>query len=452
VAENFEEARAKAEKFYGKTEISLIQDPDVLDTWFSSGMWPFVTLGWPENTADLKRFYSKMIVVTGFDIIFFWVARMIMMGVYSLKEVPFPDVYIHGLVRDEKGRKMSKSKGNVINPLDLCKKYGTDAVRYTLASLSSPGRDIKMSEQLVEIGRNFLTKLWNTVRFAQMNDCVYNLEFRIENVSHPVAKWIIHQVKQMVSQVENSLENYRFDEAVSHLYHCVWNSFCDWYMEFIKPILQQSSSDINGKKDVGDTTAWAILQFMGVLYPISPFIAKKLTEEIGATDVSWPNFSAASLDFNAAVEEVEFLKTVISSVRSLKQYLHFSPGDKVNIRVESDNSKIHDLVSKYSEVLHRMAGVGCGKISGQTIPVVISNAIIHVDLGDKIDLVDEKAKLRAEVSNLRKNRESVLLRLSNNNFLKKADEEVIREHKKRMNDIDEKIQKIDHILQSLEAV
>ena len=451
VAENFEEAKVKASKFYGKDEVCLIQDEDILDTWFSSGMWPFVTLGWPSDTYELKRFYSKMIVVTGFDIIFFWIARMMMMGVYCLKKVPFPDVYIHGLVRDEKGYKMSKSKGNVINPLDLCEKYGADTVRYTLASLSSPGRDVKMSEQLVETGRNFLTKLWNVVRFAQMNGCLFDPKFRIENVTHPMAKWIIYHIKQMVSNVENSMENYRFDELTGCIYHCIRNSFCDWYIEFIKPILQKSSTSL-ATNEIRNTTAWAILQLISVLYPITPFIAKKLASEIGAGAILWPCLSKEGIDFDEAIEEVEFLKTVISAVRSVKQYLRFPLGIRVNVRLEGEDLKVADLASKYNEILCRMAGACFGKIHGRSVPVVVNKAIIHINVEDKINLNDEKARLCTEVSKLKKNREEAFLRLNNDNFLDKADEEVILEHKKRMSDLDEKIQKIEYILQNLEIM
>jgi valyl-tRNA synthetase len=451
VAESVEDAHANAAKFYGRDNVPLIQDDDVLDTWFSSGMWPFITLGWPDDTAELKRFYSQMIIVTGFDIIFFWIARMMMMGVYCLKEVPFPDVYIHGLVRDEKGQKMSKSKGNVINPLDLCRKYGADAVRYTLTSLSSPGRDVKLSEQSVELGRNFLTKLWNAVRFAQMNGCVYNGKFNVNNVSHPMAKWIIYQVRQMVLQVENSMESYRFDEVSNHLYHCIWHSFCDWYMEFIKPILQSSSSDDGSdrlKDEIRNATAWTILQFIMVLYPIAPFMAKKLLGEMGVEEVSWP--IDANVDFSDAIAEVEFLKAAIFAVRSTKQCLRFSPGEKVNICVEGNDSHV-GLIRRYGETLCRMAGVSLGGVLGKTVPVVVNNVVIRIGVGDKIDVKKEATRLRAEVARLDKYRKDALLRLSNDGFLCKAGEDVIQEHKKRVDDLNERIQKIELVVQGLET-
>ncbi|MDR2780860.1 MAG: valine--tRNA ligase [Holosporaceae bacterium] len=463
VAENMEEAMEKAVVFYGKNHVELTQDEDVLDTWFSSGMWPFVTLGWPKDTDDLKRFYSNMIVVTGFDIIFFWIARMIMLGIYSLNEVPFSDVYIHGLVRDEKGRKMSKSRGNVMNPLDMCKKYGSDAVRYTLASLSSPGRDVKINEQLVESGRNFLTKIWNVVRFAQMNSCVYNREFKISDVTNPIAKWIIYRVNNMVIEVENSMKNYRIDEVTHSIYHCMWNSFCDWYMELIKPILQKSlvddvvkhGYDLNLtllKKDVRDTTAWAIIQFLRVLYPICPFIVKRLSGEMGIIDMVWPDVEALDVDFSEAIEEVELLKTIISSARSVKQCLRIPLSSIVNIRVESSTKCVENLIMKYGEALHRMAGVSLGEISTQTVPIVVGVTVIHMEVGNKIDIVDECSRLSAELLKLEQNRDAALMRLSSNDFLGKATEDVIEEHKNRVKTLNEKINKIQYVIKSLEVV
>ncbi|MDR1334352.1 MAG: valine--tRNA ligase [Holosporaceae bacterium] len=463
VAETYDEALEQAIGFYGKNHVELAQDEDVLDTWFSSGMWPFVALGWPKQTDELKNFYSKMLVVTGFDIIFFWIARMIMMSIYTMGEIPFPDVYIHGLVRDDKGRKMSKSRGNVMNPLTLCRKYGADAVRYTLASLSSPGRDVRMNEQLIENGRNFLTKIWNVVRFAQMNGCVYNREFNMEGVASPVAKWIIHEVKQMIVNVENSMSNYRVDEVSHHIYHCVWDSFCDWYMEFIKPVLQQSplrDDERQGydlpltilKKDLRDTTAWAIIQFLRVLYPICPFIVKKLSGEMGIIDMVWPDTSALELDFSEAIREVESLKTIISSVRSMKQCLRIPINEKINVSIEGYTPYIKDIVTNYEEVLNRMAGVALGEISSQTIPIVIEGAIIHLEVGSKIDISAERKRLLDELSKLGASKEAAFLRLSNDDFLSKATQDVIEEHERRVVVLNEKIQKIEYVLKSLEIV
>ncbi|MDR2268235.1 MAG: valine--tRNA ligase, partial [Holosporaceae bacterium] len=353
VAETAEEATEKAANFYGKSGIELVQDADVLDTWFSSGMWPFIVLGWPQNSEEFEKLYSRMTIVTGFDIIFFWVARMIMLGIYATGKTPFKNVYIHALVRDEKGNKMSKSKGNVIDPLVLCGTYGADAVRYTLASLASPGRDIKIGRKSVEIGRNFLTKLWNAVRFAQMNSCTYNKDFAVNDVRHPLGQWIIHKVKNMIIEVETAMENYRFDEASRIIQQCVWNSFCDWYMEFIKPILQMDSISTNCKqntllkKDIQDVTCWVILQFVSVLYPFTPFMSKKLSEELEFTDISWPNVASITVDCTNSVRKINLLQGIIMSIRSMRQCLGIPLSEKLEISVDAASKELADVVAEY---------------------------------------------------------------------------------------------------------
>lgn len=464
IAETFDEAHARAVKFYGKNLVELTQDNDVLDTWFSSGMWPFVTLGWPNTTEDLKRFYSNMTIVTGFDIIFFWVARMIMFGVYTMNEVPFKDIYIHGLVRDEKGRKMSKSRGNVINPLDLCNKYGADAVRYTLASMSSPGRDLKMNDQSVETGRNFLTKLWNIVRFSQMNGCVYNKEFDPGKVTNHISRWIIYKIKQLVLDVENAIENYRFDDASRNIYHCVWDSFCDWYIEFIKPILQNSAIDTNSKngydldftllkKDIRDTTSWAILQFVRVLYPVAPFISKKLSGELGILDISWPNFADIDVDFTESVKKIELLKETITSIRSMRQYLRISPSEVLKAKIETSDKHYLELVSENRKIIKMMAGIEVfDNISRQTFPVIVGGSIIHIEFSGEIDFKNEEQRLKAEIEKLQKVRNDAVTRLSNREFMAKASDDIIQEHKNRVENTNDKIQRLDYVVQSLASI
>ncbi|MDR0677369.1 MAG: valine--tRNA ligase [Holosporaceae bacterium] len=463
VAENADIAMQKAIKFYGKNVIKLTQDEDVLDTWFSSGMWPLITLGWPNDTEELHRFYSKMIVVTGFDIIFFWIARMVMMCTYATKEIPFPEVYIHSLVRDEKGQKMSKSKGNVIDPISLCKKYGADALRYTLTSLASPGRDIRMSDKSIEIGRNFLTKLWNVVRFAQINGCVHNKDFQCNKISNPICLWIIYQTKKMVENVEASIENYRFDEVVGCIYRCIKDYFCDWYMEFIKPILQKSAitdKEIEGyslsqtllKKDIRDTTAWAIQQFMRVLYPITPFIAKKLSGEMGVLEMSWPDLKKMEIDYKNAIEEIEFLKEIISSVRSMKQCINIAPKENLKARIETSDSNFEAFIANYSDILHEMAGISIGSVTGQTVPIVLGKTIIHIEFSGKINVAEEKERLRREILKLEKVKVEATARLSNEDFISKAAEEVVSDHKNRVNFVESKIQQINYIIQNLEVV
>ncbi|MDR1362312.1 MAG: valine--tRNA ligase [Holosporaceae bacterium] len=466
VAETAEEATQKAVNFYGKNSVELVQDNDVLDTWFSSGMWPFIVLGWPQNSEEFERLYSNMMVVTGFDIIFFWVARMIMMGIYATGKVPFKNVYIHALVRDEKGRKMSKSKGNVIDPLVLCEAYGADAVRYTLASMSSPGRDIKMNQKSIEIGRNFLTKLWNAVRFAQINSCLYCSEFDVNSVKHPLGQWIVQKIKTMILDVEVAVENYRFDEAIRLIQQCVWNSFCDWYMELIKPILQSDSlvvakncstnSSVQNtllKKDIRDVTGWAILQLVRVLYPFTPFIAKKLSGELEVTDMSWPDAAAIDIDGSDSLRCIGRLQEAITSIRSMRQCLGVSPSEKLEISVESASQELIDVVAEYGDAFSRMAGVSVVRdIAGQSIPLVVDSGIIHVGFGDRIDVVEEKKRLNEIKKKFVQIKAESQKKLRNKNFLSKASADVVQEHNDRVKTLNERITQLDHAIKSLELI
>ncbi len=463
VAETESEAKAQAVKYYGSNSIELTQDPDVLDTWFSSSMWPFITLGWPQNTKDLERFISNMLVVTGFDIIFFWVSRMIMMSLFAINKIPFKSVYIHGLIRDNKGNKMSKSKGNVVDPLSLCDKYGTDAVRYTLAYMSSPGRDIKMNDQIVELSRNFLTKLWNVVRFAQMNGCTNDSEYDPNKVIHPLNKWIIFEIKNMVISVEEALDNYRFDDTTKFIYQCLWNSFCDWYMECIKPILQQTSFDytkLEGynlnqtllKKEIRDTVAWSILQFTKVLYPITPFISKKLSGELGLVEISWPQIKNIKIDFKQSIKEVKLLQEIISSIRSLKQCLQISVGKKLNIKLEVMDNSEGNFVESHGIIISTMSNINFVDSVNKQIPLVFNGAILHVGIDEKVDINKEKIRLKNEVENFIKMRDATIFRLNNSDFIQKASQDTIEEHKKRVEKLNDKISKIEYIIHNLEII
>ncbi|HIJ38426.1 MAG TPA: valine--tRNA ligase, partial [Rhodospirillaceae bacterium] len=270
------EAANQAQAHYGES-VSLTRDPDVLDTWFSSALWPFSTLGWPEQTDALQRYYPTDVLVTGFDIIFFWVARMMMMGIHFMGEVPFKDIYIHALVRDEKGQKMSKSKGNIIDPLDLIDRYGCDALRFTLAALAAQGRDIKLAEGRVEGYRNFATKLWNAARFCQMNDCQLVPGFDPAKAGQKVNRWIVGQLADAQARIGQAIEAYRFNDAANLVYQFVWNSFCDWFLEFAKPILQ--GEDAAAKAETRATAGWVLQQILRILHPFMPFITEELWEQ-----------------------------------------------------------------------------------------------------------------------------------------------------------------------------
>ena len=289
------EAQAEADKHYGK-KTTLTRDEDVLDTWFSSALWPFSTLGWPDETAELKRYYPTSTLVTGFDIIFFWVARMMMMGLHFMKEIPFHDVYIHALVRDASGAKMSKSKGNVIDPLALIDDYGADALRFTLAAMAAMGRDIKLSTQRVEGYRNFATKLWNAARFAEMNGCATVAKFDPKSAKETLNRWIAHETAKAAAEVTEAIEAYRFNDAAAAVYRFVWNIYCDWYLELAKPLL--TGPDGAGKSETQAMVAWARDEILKLLHPFMPFVTEELWAVTGKHDAllaldKWPKLSGA---------------------------------------------------------------------------------------------------------------------------------------------------------------
>ncbi len=380
-----------------------------------------------------------------------------------MEKPPFKDIYIHGLVRDEKGNKMSKSKGNVIDPLVLCDKYGADAVRYTLASLASPGRDLKMSDQLVETGRNFLTKLWNVVRFAQMNGCTYNQSFNPDETTYPLNRWIIQKVKEMVQSVDDALNNYRFDDASKIIYQCVWNEFCDWYMEFVKPILQQTSwSDSRPegyvleqtllKKDVRDTIAWVVIQFTRVLYPIAPFIAKKLSGELGVTDIQWPTFEYVKDQFSEDVKKAELLKESVSAIRSIRQCLHIPSSEKLSVKLESVQPQDKEFLETNSNIVSKMSGVSFSDDIKKSIPLVLNGLILHISVGESVDIHKEIGRLTKENIEFIKMRDAAMFRLNNQDFMSKASPDVVEEHKKRVHTLSDKISKTEYVISKLEKL
>lgn len=432
VYESEDLAMAAAKEYYGVEEPELTRDENVLDTWFSSGMWPFSTLGWPNSNADLEKFYSNAVVITGFDIIFFWVARMMMMGSYAMKCPPFKHIYIHGLVRDEKGQKMSKSKGNVIDPLELCNEYGADAVRFTLAYLASPGRDVKINKTSVETGRNFLTKIWNAVRFAQMSGCQKLSEnFNESMVKNKIAQWLVVEIKNAVLEIENALDNYRFDDAARGVYKLVWGVFCDWYLELVKPILQSDNSD---KQEILDVTSWALGQIVSLLYVISPFIASTLANEVGDGKIEWPNINLSGEFFDSA-REINFVRQTISELRSLRKELDIKPSQMINI---SSNEQI---VGKYAEIIQRLTK--CELVDGNSkgLPILVDKSVVNVYVQDIIDVQAELKKLEVSISKLEKEKINLESRLSNQGFISKASAEIIDEHKARLTEVSEKINK-----------
>jgi len=330
VAETAEEAQAEADAHYGEPT-ELVQDNDILDTWFSSGLWPFATLGWPEKTAELDKYYPGDVLVTGFDIIFFWVVRMMMMGMYAMDgQVPFHKVYMHGLVRDSKGAKMSKSKGNVLDPLDLSEKYGTDALRFTLCAMCGQGRDIKLSEQRLEGYRNFGTKLWNAARYCEMNDALPKAGFDPSTVKNSINQWMIDEVMGVVESLDTSMDQYRFNDAANGVYHFIWGTFCDWYLEFTKPLM-----DTDYATETKATTGWVLNQIITILNPFMPYITEELHRQINVSDElllggSWPELNDAYRNTNARAE-ITWLQQVISEVRSVRTDMNVPASAKLDV-------------------------------------------------------------------------------------------------------------------------
>ena len=319
VAMTKEEAEEKAFQHYGEKK-QIIQDPDVLDTWFSSALWPFSTLGWPEKTPDLSRYYPTSVLVTGFDIIFFWVARMIMMGMYFTKDIPYKDVYIHALVRDEKGQKMSKTKGNVIDPLDVIAKYGADSLRYCLSSMAVPGRDVRMGEQKIASCRNFITKIWNAARFLDMNECRIQKNSNGADPQHPINLWIAEEFDKALAKVESAMTQYRFDDASQEVYHFFWSIFCDEYLEYAKTLFQTEYA-AETRKVAGE----ALGRALHMMNPFIPFVTEKLWTELGGEDDlivrSWPK----PFRWPGNIESVQSLRHIIQQARSLRGILGVQP-------------------------------------------------------------------------------------------------------------------------------
>jgi len=441
VEETENEAVAAARAHYGKN-VALTRDPDVLDTWFSSALWPFSTLGWPDESPELKRYYPTSVLITAFDIIFFWVARMMMMGLHFMGEVPFHTVYIHALVRDAKGQKMSKSKGNVIDPLDLVEEYGADALRFTLAALTMPGRDVRMDESRVAGYRNFGTKLWNAARFCEMNECLPVADFDPRQAEAPLNRWIIGEVARCVREVDRALGIYRFDEAAGAIYGFVWNTFCDWYLELAKPLL--SGADEAVAAETRATAAWAMNRILRLLHPFMPFITEELWELFGAAGeprlikAAWPEFDEHLSD-SAAADEIGWIIGLVAAIRSARSEMNVPPGAKIPMVLMGAATENRERLAAYEELIARMARISDLAVAeaGETPPpgsiqLMHGEATVALPVGDVIDIAQERARLEKEVARLQAEIEKGEGKLSNKQFLSKAPPEVIEEHRERL--------------------
>lgn len=440
VAATEEEALAKARETHGR-DVALSRDEDVLDTWFSSALWPFSTLGWPDATPELKRYYPTNVLVTGFDIIFFWVARMMMAGLHFMDEVPFDTVYIHALVRDEKGAKMSKSKGNVIDPLDLIEKYGADALRFTLTAMAAQGRDIKLAVSRVEGYRNFSTKIWNAARFAEMNGCVRVAGYDPTAARETLNRWALSECARAFAEVTEAIEGYRFNEAAGAAYRFVWNVFCDWYLELAKPVLQ--GEDGPAKDETRATAAYLVDQVCKLLHPFMPFLTEALWEAKGqegpARDepllalAAWPDLSG--LADEAAEAEIGWVVDLVSEIRSARSETNVPAGSQIPLLLIAPSDETRERLPRWSAMIERLArlsGISEADAAPKaSVQLIVRGETAALPLEGVVDLDAERARLTKETGKLEAEIGKIDAKLGNADFLARAPEEVVDEQRER---------------------
>lgn len=416
VAETEAEAQAQAGE-----GVALTRDPDVLDTWFSSALWPFATMGWPENTdPTLGGRYPNDVLISGFDILFFWDARMMMQGMHFMKDVPFRTLYLHGLVRAADGAKMSKSKGNTVDPLGLIDKYGADALRFFMAAMESQGRDIKMDEKRVEGYRNFATKLWNASRFCQANGIGGSTTLEPPAATHPVNKWIVGEAIKAIQSVDLALGEYRFDAAANAIYQFVWSQFCDWYLELIKGSIDGETKAVAG---------WVLDQILVVLHPFMPFITEELWHALAPREhdlivAHWPMADARAID-PAAAQEIDWLIRLVSEVRSSRTELNVPPGARLPYAVADAGAETQARLQRNAATIARLARIDPGDVSGGTAQVVVDEATFRLALGDVIDLAVERTRLAKAIAAAEKERDGLAGRLNNPSFVERAKPEAV---------------------------
>ncbi|SFM92947.1 valine--tRNA ligase [Thermodesulforhabdus norvegica] len=443
------------ERCGGCGSADITQDPDVLDTWFSSALWPFSTMGWPEQTPELARFYPTSVLVTGFDILFFWVARMMMMGLHFMGDVPFYDVYVHALVRDEQGQKMSKSRGNVIDPLVMMERYGTDAFRFTLAAFAVQGRDIRLSEQRIEGYRHFVNKIWNASRLVLMN---LDPDAEIPDISGKpdslVHRWILSRLQGVIEDVERALENYQFNEHAQTLYQFVWHEYCDWYLEMIKADIYGEDKE---KRAIAQAVSARVLEkVLIMLHPIMPFVTEEIWQKLPQTDGSI--MKASFPDLNPSLKDPEaearmgLLQEVISGIRNIRGEMNIQPGARVDVVCRCKDDADRSLLEDYGYLIHDLARVNrldIRDMSGDK-PDVAAGAVagsveVYVLLKDLLDFNAELQRLEKEIQKVEKELFLTTRKLHNEDFLKKAPQDVVEKEREKSVRLGEKIKKLkDH--------
>ncbi|MEJ5079730.1 valine--tRNA ligase [Ochrobactrum sp. MYb379] len=444
VEKSEEEAKAAALAHYGK-EVALERDSDVLDTWFSSGLWPFSTLGWPDKTPELAAYYPTSVLVTGFDILFFWVARMMMMGMHVMEEIPFHTVYLHALVRDKHGAKMSKSKGNVIDPLELMDEYGADALRFTLAIMAAQGRDVKLDPARIAGYRNFGTKLWNATRFAQMNGVRLDPNFKPDDAKLAVNRWILTELTKATSAVTDGIANYRFNEAASAAYRFVWNQFCDWYLELLKPIFM--GEDELAKTEAQATAAYCLDEIYKMLHPFMPFMTEELwtltagegtKRDTVLALAEWPQLSFADEE---SATDINWLVDLVMGIRSVRAEMNVPAGAVAPIVVLEANAATLDRFARHDAAIKRLARVETISFAEEapkgSAQLVHGEATICLPLGSLIDLKAEAARMAKEAGKIAAEMEKIEKKLSNEKFVANAKEEVVKADRERLAELKE---------------
>jgi valyl-tRNA synthetase len=457
VVSDAHQARALAEGGKGAGH-AIWRDEDVLDTWFSSALWPFSTLGWPRSTPELERYYPTSVLVTAFDIIFFWVARMLMLATHFMHDVPFRDVYIHALVLDQKGQKMSKTRGNVIDPLKIIDELGADALRFTLAVMAAQGRNIRISEQRVEGYRNFATKLWNAARFAEMNGCVRRDDFDPTRLSETINCWIAGEVERACASVTAGIAAYKFNEAASAIYEFVWSGFCDWYLELAKPIL--NGDDAAAKAETRATTAWVLEQILKLLHPFMPFVTEALWANLTPQGerrgllclASWPRVEG--LADRHADEEIGWLIKLVSEVRSVRNEMHVPAGALIPLVLVSAGETIRERALRHEETIKRMArldGIAFAAAPKGSAQIVLGEATAALALAGVIDMEKERTRLAREIDKCLAEIKKIDVKLANADFIAKAPAEVVEENRERKLDFAKTVQNLQAALKRVDA-
>ncbi|MEL6819899.1 MAG: valine--tRNA ligase [Pseudomonadota bacterium] len=451
VAKTEAEAQAQA-----GDDVSIVRDPDVLDTWFSSALWPFSTLGWPDTTKELETYYQTDVLVTGFDIIFFWVARMMMMGNHFMKDEageivePFHTVYVHALVRDKHGNKMSKSKGNVIDPLELIDEYGADALRFTLAIMAAQGRDVKLDPARIAGYRNFGTKLWNATRFAQMNGVAHKADFKPEDAKHPLNRWILTELTRAARDVSAGIEAYRFNDAASAAYKYVWNTFCDWYLELLKPVF--NGEDEAAKSEAQATAAYVLDEIYKLLHPFMPFMTEELwtlTADRGGLlcHAVWPQ---PKLEDEDAASDINWLVDLVSGIRSARAEMNVPPSAKAPLIIVGGNALDHERIKRHSDAIQTLARAESIDVAGTppeaSAQVIVGDATFCIPLGGLIDLDAERARLEKSLAKALGEVEKIRKKLDNPKFVENAKPEVVQAERERLADTQPAIKKLEAAL------